>query len=248
MMRLTLSSRVRSRARTTTALVPLALVGAACGDVREFDCAAIATAYASGCSDHLAITADTSACGVLRDRQGATRLAASIARAARVCESAGAESSAASAERSSQEVCDQIFVCVADPDGLSALTGGARVTGTPTVKGQRYAFDAPAAWAWLGTKGSGSPGDFAVLFHHAGHPWFFRLDDLALRADTHPFVVDALRPIKLESVVDNLELTTGTVLIAAFAVDGVFDVTATTADGGNGQAIDVRIQGDFASP
>ena len=240
-MRLTLHSRVRSLGPTRAALAALALGQTACGDVRDFDCTAIATAYANGCSDHIAITADTSACVAVHDRQGATRLAASIERAARVCQDAGAAGT-------SPPNCDQIFLCVADPDGLSALTGSAHVTGTATVKGQRYAFDTPAAWAWIGTKGSGSPGDFAVLFHHEGHPWFFRLDDLALRAETHPFVVDALRPIKLESVVDNMELTTGTVLIAAFAVDGVFDVTATTADDGGGQAIDLRIQGDFASP
>lgn len=217
------------------ALVGLALVHEACVDTRAFDCRALETTYATTCSDHLAITADTSACVAVHDRQGATHLEASIDRAARICETAGTE-------------CDRIFVCVADADGLSAVTSSAHVSGTATVKGQRYAFDAHGAWAWLGTKGSGSPGDFAVLFEHAGHPWFFKLDDLAVRAATEPFVVDALRPIKLESVVDNMELATGTVHIAAFAVGGAFDLTATTADDGSGQAIDVHIVGDFASP
>ncbi|MFO0747366.1 MAG: hypothetical protein U1F43_17115 [Myxococcota bacterium] len=207
---------------------------------RVFDCPTLADTYATSCGDHLGISDDTSACALVQSRQG-SGLQTTIDRAAIVCEAAAADPSAL-------ELCDRIFVCVADSEGLSALTMTAHVSGSATVKGVTTPFDTSLGWAWLGTKPSGKPGDFAALFSVAGRPWYFKLDDLAVRARTKPFAVDAARPIKLESGDHNIELASGEVTIAAFAVAGAFDIEASGSDTATGEAISIHLVGSFAEP
>lgn len=213
---------------------------AACADpfpVREFDCAALVDVYTTGCGGHLGISIETAACEAVRGGQNG-EFAATIDRAAAVCESAGAATPAS---------CDAIFVCIDDEQGLSALTRATQVSGTATVEGAPFVLDGADAWAWIGTTAGGNPGDFEVLFTAAGQPWYFRLDDLAERARTQPFVVDADRPIKLENASDNVELLFGTVTVEAFALEGAFDVAASGVDAATGDAIDVRFVGRFAA-
>lgn len=208
----------------------LGLAGCA-PDTRSFDCAAIAAAYA-GCPAHVGIRLQTDACAFIHDRQGIAPLTDTIDRAAAICERAGSD-------------CDLLFVCLSDPDGLSALTAAAHVTGTATISGVLFTFDAMPAWAWIGTSGKGAPGDFGVLFEDEGNPWFFKLEDFAARAKTKPFVVDGLRPVKLENAADNVEIASGTVEVIAFALGGAFDVTVAASNTA-GDVLDLHFQGSFA--
>jgi hypothetical protein len=213
----------------------------ACGDafpVREFDCAALAEAYAAGCSEHLGISSETAACEAVRDGQTGP-LAPTIARAADVCEEAAMDPTAPAS-------CPAIFVCADDEHGLTALTRSVQVRGTATVEGEVFNLDTTAGWGWIGTTTGGNAGDFEVLFAAAGRPWYFRLDDFAARAQTRPFVVDAGRPIKLENWEDNLELAAGTVVVEAFALDGAFEIAASGSDPMTGEAIAARFTGSFA--
>jgi hypothetical protein len=220
-------------------LLALALTG--CGESyreRSFDCDAIADAYATGCPGHLGIAADAAACEDVRSGQNGV-FAATIDRAAAVCEEVAADLATPAS-------CDAIFVCVDDEHGLSAVTRTLRVTGTATVAGAPFTFDQEAGWAWLGTTRFGNPGDFEALFTAGGRPWYFRLDDLAERARTQPVLVDAARPIKLESSTDNLELTSGRVTVDAFAEDGAFELAAEATDPATGDGFDLRLVGSFA--
>jgi len=206
--------------------------------LRAIDCAAIAETYATQCGPHLGISVDTSACALVDRGQGGP-LARPIDRAAALCEAASADATRAS--------CDAIFVCVADGDGLTALTTTVAVTGTATVDEERFVFEGEGGYAWLGAKSSGRPGDFAALFLRGGRPWYFKLEDFAERARTVPFEIDTARPLKLESTVDNIELVSGSVTVHAFAIDGAFDIEAGGSDPENAESFSVRVSGSFAS-
>lgn len=213
----------------------LALVaGVACGEMypaREFDCAAIAAAYTTMCSGHLGISSETNVCAAVRDGQSGA-FAATIDMAAAVCEAA--------------EDCAAMFVCLDDAQGLSALARGVQVNGVASVGGTSFALDASTGWAWIGTTAGGNAGDFEALFEVDGLPWYFRIDDFVVRAETEPFVVDAARPIKLENAVDNVELAAGSVMVSGFALDGVFNLEVTAMDPATGESLELSFVGSFA--
>ncbi len=223
-------------------VVALALVG--CGEevvgrvdsppldyevvVGTIDCDAIISTYRSRCVDQLGISTDTVACAALQAARGTPN----IERAAIVCDQSGDD-------------CDRLFVCLADEQGLSALSTNGHVTGSAKVEGESFTFDTHNNYVWLGTKASGGPGDFEALFSHQGRPWYFKLEDFAERTLESPFVVDALRPIKLENGEDNVEIAIGEVVIHAFVLGGNYDIEATATDASTGERIAVRIQGSF---
>lgn len=199
---------------------------------RVIDCERLAQVYLTRCGLHLGIDDDTGACALVRDGQGGGPLAATIGRAAAVC-------------ADNADDCDRIFVCVADDQGLSALTQGGRVTGTAEVEGEVFTFDAGQAWVWIGTKPSALPGDLGVLFTHRGEPWYFRLEDFAERASLAPFEVDAARPVKLENGEDNVEIASGTVSVVAYSMQGRLEVHAQATDPLTGDALDLVIEATF---
>lgn len=220
-------------------LVVCAMVG--CGEAypqREFDCAALAEAYA-GCAGHLGISAETAVCQVVFDRQNGV-LAPSIDRAAQVCEEVAGDLAA-------PDSCDAMFVCLDDEHGLSAVARGVQVAGTAEVEGVAFGLAATDGWAWVGTKASGDAGDFEVLFLADGRRWYFRLEDFTERATSEPFAVDVGRPIKLEDSEDNVELAVGTVTVEAFALNGAFDVAASGTDPVTGETVEIRLTGSFAA-
>lgn len=192
------------------------------------DCDAIIASYRSRCVDQLGISTDTAACAALQAARGTP----AVERAAVVCDQSGDD-------------CDRLFVCLADEQGLSALSTNGHVTGLAKVEGETFTFDSDNNYVWLGTKTSGGPGDFEALFSHAGRPWYFKLEDFTERTLETPFVVDALRPIKLENGEDNVEIPIGEVVIHAFVLGGNYDIEATATDAATGERIAVRIQGSF---
>lgn len=228
------------RGRRRWSLLVLALASGCRQDlpVREFDCAAIAEAYATGCGGHLGISIDTTACEALRSGQNGA-LAWTIDRAAAVCEEV-------SLDLTTPDSCDALFVCLDDEHGLAALTRAVQVSGSATTSSGTVQFEGVTGWGWIGTTKKGSAGDFEVLFNAMGRPWYFRLDSFVERARTKPFDVDMLRPIKLESSVDNVELVAGEVVVTGFEIDGAFDVAAKGEDPLTGEALAVRFVGSFA--
>lgn len=225
------------RALLAALLAPVA----ACGDpypVRTFDCAAVVDAYVTGCGGHLGISDETTACELVHAAQNGP-LADTIDRAAGVCEQAASEPATPAA-------CGPLFVCLDDEQGFAAVTRGAEVSGTANLEGRTFTLAASDAWAWIGATKDGDPGDFEVLFDRDGQPWYFRLDDFAVRARTRPFAVDTSRPIKLENSEDNLELAAGTVTVEAFTLAGEFAISASGVDPATGEAIDLRFTGSFA--
>ena len=82
---------------------------------------------------------------------------------------------------------------------------------------------------------------------HVGSPHTASLDANRARlgSTTTPFVVDALRPIKLENGDDNVEIPLGTVVVTTFEPGGAFDISADATDSATGERIDLRLQGSF---
>jgi hypothetical protein len=201
----------------------------------EFECAPLTSYFQASCPDHTQISSDLTACELIRAGQAEEPWVGTRALGVSVCSGAA-------------EACDDIFVCLADPQGLYAYTTAAHVTGKASVEGDDFTFDAKNAWAYLGTKASGDPGDLGVLFSHDGRPWYFKLEDFAERASETPFVVDVDHPIKLENFEDNVEVPTGTVTVTSFKVDTstAFDIKAKATDAETGESIDIRVRGKFS--
>lgn len=222
------------RGRTVGAALGLVI---GCGTeypAREFDCAAIADAYATKCGDFLGISIETAACQVVHDEQNGP-LAASIDLAAGVCEEAAMDGS-----------CIATFVCLDDEHGLSALDRDVKFGGSAEIGGVQHVLDG-FGWAWIGTTKGGNAGDFEVVFEAEDRAWYFRLDSFVERARTEPFAVDALRPIKLENTFDNVEMASGTVIVDAFALDGAFEVEVSGTDPATGDSVMLFFSGSFAA-
>lgn len=197
------------------------------------DCTTLAKDYQTGCPDHIQISEDVSACATIAGGLTMEPVATQRMLAASICTQAN-------------KACDDLFTCFSDPDGLSASTRTAQVTGTATVEGDAFTFNDTKAWAVLGTKSSGAAGDLAVLFTHDGKPWYFKLQNFAERATQKPFLVDAENVIKLENFEDNVEIAVGQVTVTSFAVDGAFQVQAVATDADTGESIDLTVKGTFA--
>lgn len=207
--------------------------GVACGaqfPEREFDCGAITEAYVTRCGAHLGISSETVNCEAVWDGQNGPN-AATIDRAAAVCEAAlaGVES----------EVCGELFVCLDDEQGLSALARSVGYGGTAVVEGETFLFDG-AARVWIGTTKDGEPGDLEALFETPGLVWYLRIDDFVARAGNPSFAA----AIKLENSLDNLEVM-GMVAVAEFAVDGQFDVGVVGEDPATGESLELFLIGAF---
>lgn len=197
-----------------------------------FRCQELTSYYTKRCADHMEIRDDVTACRAIANGLEDPPFEKTRTRAAQICAQA-------------EESCDDLFMCFVDPHGIATHVKDARISGKATVEGEEFTFDARPAWVAITTLSDGRPGDLVALFHHEERPWFFKLHDLAIRAEEDPFVVDAARPIKLENWEDNVEIASGKVTVRAFAIDGAFDVRAVATDNATGEHIDVRVRGEF---
>ncbi|MCB9529357.1 MAG: hypothetical protein H6701_13410 [Myxococcales bacterium] len=194
------------------------------------DCDAVCAGYAA-CADTQVIIDDCNDCADIAEAMAAGSTAI-LDRAAAVC---------AEAVRTGD--CRAYALCLTDDDGHNASAwGGVTVQISGALDAEAIELTVADAWAVVGAKSDGAPGDVEVYFEAEDGFHGLEFDDLAVVIDAAPVDV-ADHPITWyrPGVAEPIELAEGTVEVAAFALDGAFDFTARVA----GEALTVRLSGAF---
>lgn len=192
------------------------------------DCEAICQAFEQRCDQAFTIIGD---CGDCADIAEALAEAPSdiLERAAAACGVAHETGD-----------CRAYAVCLTDDDGHNARTEGGV---TVEARGALTLMVADA-WAVVGAKSDGGPGDLEVWFEADGTFYGVEFDDLAAAADAAP--LDAAdHPVTVLTAAGAVEYATGTTTLATWALDGPFELTAEVEDE-TGAALTLRVTGTLA--
>jgi len=199
-----------------------------------FDCAAICETFEADCPQALAIVGDCNDCTDLADGLAETPDEPILRRASTACQRA---------EETAD--CRAFAVCLTDDDGHNAgAPGGVSVTITQD-NGDVEIAASDDAWAVVGAKGDGAPGDLEVYFVVGETFYGIEFDDLANAADAAP--LDAADyPVSWLTAEETIEYAIGTITLDAWALDGAIDVTAAVSGEAPDTGITIRVTGSLS--
>lgn len=192
------------------------------------DCDAVCTGY-DACPGALAIIDDCNDCEDISEALAAEP-SAILERAAAVCMSAVETGD-----------CRAYALCLTDDDGHNAGAYGG-VTVEVAGEGAPVELTVADAWAVVGAKSDGAPGDLEVYFESEGGFYGLAFDDLALAVEDAPLDADD-HPVIWSSADAVVEYEVGETAIETWALDGAFAVTATLM--GEAGALTIRVSGAF---
>ncbi len=199
-----------------------------------FDCAAICDAFERDCPQALAVIGNCNDCEDLANGLAEAPDEPILQRAAVACERA-----------ESTGDCRAFAVCLTDDDGHNAgAPGGVSVTVTRD-NGDGELLASSDAWAVVGAKGDGAPGDLEVYFEVDGTFYGIEFDDLANAADSAP--LDAAEyPVAWLTAEETVDYEVGTITLDVWALDGPIDVTAAVSGEAPDTGITIHVTGTLS--
>ncbi|MFN3199951.1 MAG: hypothetical protein ACE366_16265 [Bradymonadia bacterium] len=122
-----------------------------------------------------------------------------------------------------EAACTAFYACLGDSDGLSGVGQSltATLTGTLTSTLEETAdldIERADAWAIVGTKNSGNPGDLELLIAIEGEFYRLEFDDLGGEDGGSSYAASDF-PVTLESSTLDLEFTVGDIVLDALSLD-----------------------------
>jgi hypothetical protein len=128
--------------------------------------------------------------------------------------------------------CGQMYACMNDDDGLSAIGDGADVRYEGILNGEPIDLSTNEAWLFVGTKAEGTPGDLEAIFEAGGVVYSIEMNDFL--ADYDPAVMDPVilenNKVDLTTEVERIRLRVQSIEVAALSTNGPVSFTATLAD------------------
>lgn len=128
--------------------------------------------------------------------------------------------------------CGQMYACMNDDDGLSAIGEGADIRYEGILNGEPIDLRTNEAWIFVGTKAEGTPGDLEAIFEVGGVVYSIEMNDFL--ADWDPAVMDPVilenNKVDLTTEVERIRLRVQSIDVAALSTDGPVSFTATLSD------------------
>ncbi len=128
--------------------------------------------------------------------------------------------------------CGQMYACMNDDDGLSAIGDGADIRYEGILNGEPIDLRTNEAWIFVGTKAEGTPGDLEAIFEVGGVVYSIEMNDFL--ADWDPAVMDPVilenNKVDLTTEVERIRLRVQSIDVAALSTDGPVSFTATLSD------------------
>ncbi|MCK6575027.1 hypothetical protein L6V77_28485 [Myxococcota bacterium] len=128
--------------------------------------------------------------------------------------------------------CGQMYACMNDDDGLSAIGDGADIRYEGILNGEPIDLRTNEAWIFVGTKAEGTPGDLEAIFEVGGVVYAIEMNDFL--ADWDPAVMDPVilenNKVDLTTEVERIRLRVQSIDVAALSTDGPVSFTATLSD------------------